>query len=200
MLSIYLAGNATSGKDTFFKDLSVILDNKIVCIRHSLADALKIELCVFVKEKLGISVFTENPKEKKIIRPLLVAWGEIRRQQSKGTYWTSLLTEPIKNTLSQGCLSITTDIRYCTEYSGFPYDELYWAKEQMKGKLVFITRHDNGLEIPPPNEQEAKNNVYIKKAADFQLVWPTTLDSEIRQDYIKTQLKPLLELIEKEIH
>jgi hypothetical protein len=60
---------------------------------------------------LGIDVFTQDTKEKDIIRPLLVWYGGVKRHQSKGTYWTSLLKKKIDADKVSDVVFIT-DIRY----------------------------------------------------------------------------------------
>ena len=79
---IGLAGYARSGKNSF---ADFIGDNSKSI---SFAYALRKELDNFLIEKLGISAFTEDPKEKEIVRPLLVCWGtEIMRNQIDQDHW-----------------------------------------------------------------------------------------------------------------
>ena len=85
-----IAAFARSGKDTFAKILKNIskekygLDSEII----SFANALKKALDPWLIEEFGISAFTQDEHEKKIIRPILVAWGEAKRQINPN-YWIS---------------------------------------------------------------------------------------------------------------
>ena len=57
--------------------------NKYESQRLAFADELKKDVDSFLIEKLGISAFTENTKEKEIIRPMLTTWGtEIMRKKT----------------------------------------------------------------------------------------------------------------------
>ena len=52
-----------------------------VCIMNC-DKPLKKDLDDFVKSKIGISVFTDDTKEKSLIRGLMVEYGKIKRQQT----------------------------------------------------------------------------------------------------------------------
>ena len=75
-----LCGLACSGKDTFFKFAKEhCLMNGISCNRFAFADELKKEINDSLKAKLNISAFTEDSKEKELIRPL----SRIARNEKK---------------------------------------------------------------------------------------------------------------------
>jgi ABC-type uncharacterized transport system ATPase subunit len=68
---IGIAGCARSGKDTFFNILKKYLPE---VEQVALAGELKKDLDDFVKSKIGISVFTDDTKEKSLIRGLMVEY------------------------------------------------------------------------------------------------------------------------------
>ena len=185
---IAISGVARSGKDTLFNILSSI-NPKIA--RFALADDLKADCDKFFREKLGISAFTRDPKEKELIRPLFVDYGDIKRKQSKGTYWTGLLQSKIDNFLEDGGIPCVTDIRY-DEYEGS--DELDWIKRN-NGILIHVSRREDGLLIQPANEREKYNDPRLLKRADFKLVWNTSNDSSYLFDCVSLQLSGLISKI-----
>ncbi len=189
------ASNATGGKDTLYLILEKILkDYKIETDRIGLADPLKAELNDFTTKQYGISAFTKDSKEKEIIRPLMVAHGKIKRSLSNGTYFTSIAQKRLDENIKDNILNFVTDIRYMY----YETDEVSWLREN-KGLLVYIERVlSDGQIVQPANEDERENNEKIKKIADYKLVWPTTENEQIRIDYVKIQLKQLIEKIVNE--
>ncbi len=183
-----ICGVATAGKDTFFAVLRDYLKPYGVNIqRFALADKLKDEINPYLTSQFDISAWTTNPEEKKLIRPSLVAHGYVRRMQSKGTYWTKQIEQPLQEAMSKGVVPVVTDIRYA-EYSE---DEVYWITK-FGGKLVYITRYENvmmhgGLNlndnnqdgpmtrrfIQPPNEDERRNDPKLRAAASHIVEWDT---------------------------
>jgi hypothetical protein len=164
---IGLSGVAGSGKDTMFALLN-FKNSKIK--RFALADCLKNELNIFTKDLYKIDLFNCTREEKDLIRPLLVAHGKIRRTLTNGTYWTSKLTEEIKNFLNQDeeNIAVITDIRYA-EYEE---DELFWLKKQLGGYLIHITMNlDNNEKLKAPNREEEQNDPILKKNADYRVIW-----------------------------
>ena len=68
---IGVCGHARSGKDTFCEHAKSILSKKkIGAARAAFADELKKDLDDLCRHKIGISAFTQDSKEKDIIRPL----------------------------------------------------------------------------------------------------------------------------------
>ena len=77
---IGISGFARSGKDTFGLSMQRILKAyKINAEINAFANILKQDIDSFLKEKFNISAFTKNDKEKFLIRPMLVAYGESKR-------------------------------------------------------------------------------------------------------------------------
>ena len=71
-----IAGYARTGKDTFGSILIKELKNAGLSAKKlSLAFELKSDLDSFLIQKFDISAFTEDPKEKNFIRPLLICYG-----------------------------------------------------------------------------------------------------------------------------
>lgn len=166
-----ISGVATSGKDTLFLILQKNLANKgIVLKRAALADQLKIDLMEFCEKHIGINILKASSEEKRIIRGLMVSYGKIKREQTRGKHWTSLLQKEIDFNLKNNIIPVVTDIRYA-EYEE---DELHWLKKMNNGVLVHVSRIlQNGDLLPPANEEEAINDPILKKNADFKFCWNT---------------------------
>lgn len=186
---IGLASNATGGKDTLYLILEKILkEYNIETDRIALADPLKVELNDFCKTQYGISVFTKNPLEKEIIRPIMVSHGKVKRTLSRGKYFTDIAQKRLDENIKNNILTIVTDIRYIF----YETDEVGWLKDN-KGLLVYIKRvNPDGTIIPPANSDEKENNEKIELIANYYLTWPTTEDLNVRKDCVSLQLKDLI--------
>lgn len=149
---IGLAGAAGVGKDTLCQIL--IKNFKVYPFkRYSMAgDYIKKDLDCLLQKTINISAFTSDPKEKTSIRPLLVEYGRLMRNQTQGRYFIEKLQQDTN--FGKQNIPIITDIRYA-EYET---DELHWIKQEQKGLLVFLDRD----EITPSNEFEEKNNTILK--------------------------------------
>jgi len=158
---IGISGAARSGKDTLCQALIRFFKTKnIIAERRSLAgDTIKKDLKKLIKTKVNIDTFTDDSYKKNIIRPLLVEYGKLMRNQSKGRYFI----EKFKNDHNK--ILIIPDVRYA-EYDE---DELHWIKNEENGFLIFITHKY----VPDANETEKVNNKVIKKQSDFNLKWST---------------------------
>ena len=176
---IGLTGLATTGKDL----VCAKMGDRGPVKRVALADNLKKDCRAFLMDKFGIDVNSCSPSEKELIRPLLVAFGKVRRVQSKGTFWTSQVTDDVIES-SKTSLVIVTDIRYCDP--SFENDEVFWLKK-LGGKLIHIKRHTivNGekIYVKPPNEDEAKFDPLLQSHADFCIDWPTCLEDKVMLNY-----------------
>ncbi len=192
MIVIGLSGFAQTGKDMLYKCLEKILANRgIVAERYALADELKLHLNEFTTKYLGISAFTKNSEEKKMIRALMVAYGRAQRQKTKGQYWTNLLNNKIKDALFNKNVPIVTDVRY----NEFERDEGYWLQEFWRGKLIHITRFDKGVAVTAPNEDEAINTPKLEELSDFKLIWSSSDDFDYLCSIVEEQLSDLIEQI-----
>ena len=161
---IGVTGLARTGKNLFCDIATKQLREKynLRARTYAIAYELKKDCAVFVSDKLGLDVFTENTADKTIFRDLLVWYGATKRKQSRGTYWTNLLEKRIKNELEvEHCLLgepldvvLVSDIRFA-EYEN---DEVQWIKQHLNGKLVHISKFNYSspdknqkVYVTPPN-------------------------------------------------
>ncbi len=172
-----IGGVARAGKDTFATLLrQEAFNNDYSTITFAFADALKSDLDEALKAKYGISAWTQDPAEKKVIRPELVAHGKGMRDKTGGRYWINQLDELVKtNALSPNdlphspCFATITDVRYATH----PDDEAGWVKS-LGGKLVYVERIlPDGTTVGPANDEEAANDALVREAADIMVSIPT---------------------------
>ena len=87
---VAFCGYCRAGKNSFGDILQkTLLDAapNLKVEQFSFAYALRLELDQFLKDNFNISAFTEDEEEKKIIRPILIAYGNAKRIQSKNKYW-----------------------------------------------------------------------------------------------------------------
>jgi hypothetical protein len=171
MKIIGISGAARSGKDTFGDLLIEILqDSGIKCVKNSFANELKLEVRDFLQDKLGIDSFTQDDKEKKIIRPMLVTWGtEIRRALDPDVWIKS-----VEKNLDLYAVNIITDVRFKNEQD--------WIKSY-GGKSVFLSRVlEDGSSIQPANEIERSNNQEVSANSDHLLTWSTIKDHSLLRD------------------
>lgn len=162
---IAICGNARSGKDTLGENLVLLLaEMGIKAKTCSFAEQLRIEVDDLLKKTIGISSFTKDNKEKKIIRPFLVFWGtELRRKIDK-----QIWVRKLNDSLVEDIVHIITDLRFENEFD--------WVKEN-NGDVVFLSRvAENGSIVPPANKYELKNNSKLSSLADINFSWLTTDD------------------------
>lgn len=208
---IGISGYARSGKDLFTTVAQNILkENKLKSERYALAYELKSDLKDLISKKTGIDVFTENTEEKSIIRPLLVAYGDVMRKISNGTYWTQKLESRIAK--SKADVIFITDIRY----DMYPEDECTWIKYKQSGKLIHLTKFKMApspskrristskpvkIYDGAPNDHELLNNPKVKAKSDVALEWEDysdKLDGTKLEDhpYIREKVTEVLKKIE----
>ena len=147
---IGIGGNARSGKDTlgsYF--VKILADQGIKAKTYSFANKLKKSVDDFLIREIGISAFTEDEGEKKIIRPFLVFWGTDIMRKINDNVWV----EKIEPLMYDSHVNIITDLRFI--------NELNWIKEH-KGLSVLIKREG----IEPANEYEKTNNEKISQEVD----------------------------------
>ena len=166
--SIGISGVAGCGKNTLSEIIIKLLQRLELPYRElSIANNLKKELSAASLDLYGIDSSSCTRQEKETIRPLLVAHGEIKRNLSLGTHWTSLLNKEV----SREKINIITDIRF----NKYEKDEVYWLKNEINGVLIHLSRYDeiNGERVyfPPANETEMVNDSLVRKKADFILNW-----------------------------
>lgn len=182
---IGVGGVARAGKDTFVSILINSLAKRgLKAQRIALADPLKAFCDDFCKQHIGFSSFTQVPEEKLLIRPFLVWFGDAKRKQTNGKFWTNLAETSIFRLGVDGYdYAIVSDVRY----DHYPEDELYWLQKRMGGPVVHVSRYEEFTGrvpkvsqpqtvkkfIPPANDHEMLNDPKIKKGADYIVEWPT---------------------------
>lgn len=181
VLYIGIAGVARSGKDSLALEIeNLIRASKGKTIyKTSLAQPLKEDCKDFIKQYLGLNVFTDNNEEKATFREFLVWYGKVKRQQTEGKYWTNLLDQRVEQFRPDVC--IIPDVRY-QQYEG---DEVSWLKAKENNILIHLQRIAiNGEIVPPANMDESINDSIIQNSADYKIIWPTFTD-ENRQENMR---------------
>lgn len=160
---IAIAGNARSGKDTLAANMvDIFSEIGIKSEKLSFATSLKKECDPFLKKHIKISAFTEDAKEKEIIRPFLVTWGTYVRRKLDPDVWV----KSVDKLISKKKIAIIADLRFENEYN--------WVREN-EGFVIYLERIlPNGSLVPPANEEELANNDFLRKNSDFHLAWATT--------------------------
>lgn len=179
VLYIGIAGVARSGKDS----LALEIENLIrsykgkTIYKTSLAKPLKEDCKDFIKQYLGLDVFTDKNEEKAIFREFLVWYGKVKRQQTEGKYWTNLLDKRVQTFQPDIC--IIPDIRY----QQYEQDEVSWLKSKPQNVLIHLQRIAiNGEIVPPANMDESINDSIIQNSADYKITWPTFVDDNKQEN------------------
>jgi hypothetical protein len=197
MKLIGISGLARSGKDLFATVAAKIINEQcnLKVEKRALAYELKYDLKDLIKDKTDIDVFTENTKQKNIIRPLLVAYGDTMRKFSEGKYWTAKMETKIAE--SNADVFIVTDIRY-DFYVG---DECDWLRNKMGGKLIHVTKYKLGpapskrrittsspvkIYDAPPNDHELLNDPKCKLKSDYAFEWQDISDKYSSTESLET--------------
>jgi hypothetical protein len=177
---IGISGYARSGKDTFGEALVRIL--KIYGVKaktYALATQLKEDITFLTESDFNISAFTKDDDEKKIIRPLLVGYGEAWRKADPD-HWIKVLDsnfEPLT-------LPIITDIRYENE-ADFILEN--------QGFLLNISRLLSSEEfVGPANEEEKLNGPKVKQKSSFDLCWGTIADQKLIDEVVESFIISIL--------
>ena len=190
---IGVGGYARSGKDTFVKIAKKIFkEHGYSSIRLAFADALKEEIDPFLKEYYGISAWTEDPDEKKVIRPLLVAHGCQKRVQNP-TYWIEKIDAALENIHFNEDVAFISDCRFPNEadwihnkWGGWfvhvkkfsmkeahPTNQVTWAIDTSR---IFLAK----VMDEAPNEEERHNDPLCWQKSDFQLEMENAIERELR--------------------
>ena len=181
MTIIGISGYARSGKDLFTTVAQEVLKQRdLKTERFALAYELKSDLKDLIHAKTGIDVFTENTEEKNIIRPLLVAYGDVMRKITEGKYWTQKVEQRLGK--SNADVVFITDIRY----DHYIEDECAWLQNKQGGKLIHVTKYvmspmpqgkrfsknkQTKVYQAAPNEHELINDPKVRKRADLKIEW-----------------------------
>jgi len=179
---IGISGYARCGKDTFVGIATNILKrNNYRPMRVAFADVLKDDIDPWLKDKYGVSAWTENLNEKKIVRPFLVAHGQGKRMQTEGTHWVDLadkkITSVVEDCLENGestdrFVALVSDVRFA--------NEARWIRDEWGGEVIHLKKYSIGLGgeweyvkcfDPPPNDEEATNDPLVIALSDQQVEW-----------------------------
>lgn len=173
---IGITGLARSGKNMFADILSSILNERLQYTTEmfALAHVIKKDCESFVKDKLNLSVWSEKTEDKNVFRDLLVWYGKVKREQTKGRHWIDMLTNHMDK--SNVDVKIITDIRY----AAYENDELSWLRNELNGKLIHVSKYsivdEQIIYNTPPNTHEAIQDPILKKAADVIFEWKDMSD------------------------
>lgn len=172
---IGITATKRSGKDSLCKAMiDAFADKGILAKRYAFADELKKELNPLFLLNSGISAFTEDPVEKELVRPTLIAYGTGFWRKKDPYHWLKKVESAIQNDKTPH-IAIITDVR-------FPEDEGKWAKNN--GFLIHLKRfNDDGLYCPPAGEDEAKNDPILEKISNYKHEWPTFGEDNLIQCY-----------------
>jgi len=149
---IGIGGNARSGKDTLANNLvSILAELNIKAEKVSFANALRQSVDDFLLRELGISAFTEDKKEKDIIRPFLVFWGtDIMRSRDEDVW-----VKRLQSSLKEDQVNIISDLRFT--------NELDWIKKN-NGLSVILSRPNAN----PANEYEEEQNKKLRQSVNLK--------------------------------
>ena len=181
---IGVAGYARTGKDTFgsllVKELSQI---GLRATKLSLAYELKKDLDTFLLDKFGISAFTEDTKEKELIRPFLVTYGTHLRRKLDPDCWIKKIEPNVLSAMVQGVTPVITDVRFGNEAD--------WVRS-LGGVMIHIEREGFG----PANHDEAENEPILIKKSNQIVRWET-LGNNV-EEYTSIVEKTLNNIFENE--
>ncbi len=168
-----VSGVARCGKNLFASSLIRILNEAgIETKEYSFAKELKKEVNPLTALNLGISAFTEDDKEKAIIRPLLLCWGTDVWRKLDENHWVKKVEDVIKNSTVPH-IAVVTDARF--------ENECLWA--QRNGFVFHVEKLKDGKVLPPNNKDEEKNDPIVKNLANYRHIWQTFGDDHANLGY-----------------
>jgi hypothetical protein len=166
---ISLAGRARVGKGTFVELSRQLLSPRVVT-EVAFAFCLKNELDPALRALHGISAWTTDDAEKKVIRPYLVERGAGARRENP-QHWIKLAEPSVCEALDRGDIVIVSDSRYRNECD--------WV-HSLGGKVIYIERIlPSGEPVPPANEEEAREDGPAREVSDYVISWPTFLTNPL---------------------
>lgn len=184
MKIVLLTGYAKNGKDFLFK----LLDEKypLKFTRYAFADALKDDLKDFLWSKTKLDVWNLTGETKDKIRPLLVAYGCMQRDLGDGLHWVRKVEQQMwAGDEAYHNIPVITDCRFL--------NELLYFKEKHETFVVKVSRTINGQLVPPPNEEEARNQPLVDQYVDHHIVWETVQNPVLLNSYVETLYKKICE-------
>lgn len=172
---ILVSGYLRRGKDTFTNLLKDILlvngqNNK----SYSFAGELKSDLAPIIR-RMGIDVFNPTDFQKKIIRPIMIAYGCAWREIDID-HWVKMVDSHI-STASQvkgglPVVHIISDTRFISEAH-------YFINKYGRENVILVeVQRENG---PTPPNEELENQPKLTAIADHIINWPTVGDDNIQE-------------------
>lgn len=159
MKLIGICGLARCGKDSFYNFSKPFFESAgRKHKRYAFADSLKQEADELLSKYVGISAFTEDSKQKEIIRPFLVTYGTHVRRKLNKNCWVDKIKDSVSRDLSEQTYVFVTDVRF--------KNEINWIHE-MGGEAIHITRTGNVA----PNQEELDNDPILKKESRNHIEW-----------------------------
>jgi L-cysteine desulfidase len=144
-------------------------------------------------DNFNINAWTEEQEKKDIIRPILIAYGNAKRVQSKKQYWINKIARQIH---SAPCdVALISDLRFATDET----DECAWVKKS-KGLHLHIRRHtkvgNKKIYQEAPNEFEKENEPRLIESASYVADIPF-----MDEDKFKEEIKKIsIDFISKNFH
>ena len=169
-LPILIGGVAGSGKNTLAAYIEKELHSKNVKFQEfSFAASLREELFEFVRDQFGIDVYTQDRKQKEIIRPILVGYARARRIESNGEYFSEILAKKLKKFYQENpnTIPIVTDLRFNSGEN----DEVQLFKKEFCAFCCHITLMEKEKVLLPANDEEEIHDPMVKSACDFKFTW-----------------------------
>ena len=157
---IGISGYARTGKDTLSDSFcNIFINLGINAKKFAFANCLKEDINEFCLKNFNISSFTKDDDEKKIIRPILVGYGEASRNKSRD-FWIKRMSTFIDEKI----FPIISDVRY--------ENEADWILEK-NGYIISLDRKVEDEWIEAANNEEKLNSPIVRKKACFHLHWLT---------------------------
>lgn len=188
---ILICGNATVGKDSLTECFLDILSEKGVrCSDEAFADSIKFDLIECIDTRLKIDVLLPSPEEKKIIRPILVAYGEAAKKVNPLVWVDSVLDRIKYKKENNDEIIIISDCR-------FPI-EIERVKEFHDVKIIhlsrFVEKEGEKHFIPPANQNEQNTldlfltTEYLEKIDRFW-TWGNLFSHNERKRWLEKELE-----------
>lgn len=165
---ILISAAKQQGKDTFFNILNRLYPNKFR--GYAYADKLKLDISHFIEKEFGIDVIHAVGQEKELVRPLLIAFGEVWREIDE-RHWIKETDDQIlidrRNEFA--FTAVTKDNRYI--------DEILYFKEKYPDECVVL--NIKRLGGPDATAEEKKSLPLIEPHIDYRIEWPTVGDDKL---------------------
>lgn len=177
-----ISGYARTGKDTFGEALVKILTRYgIKAKTYALATQLKTDITFLTEGDFNISAFTKDSEEKKIIRPLLVGYGESWRKADPD-HWINILD----SNFEPRTLPVVTDIRY--------ENEANWILNSKNSFLLNLSRTiSEGHYVSPANKEEEENAPIVACKSSFLYTWTTTDNENEIEEMVESFIIAILQ-------